>query len=287
MTKLERSVHRCWRLASGITLAIVISAVASPAKAQKTDTVSFKNGDRLTVEITKFNRGLLVAKTTGFGTVNIEWDVIESFTTDKTYRVELASGENVLGTIRRAEGGKNLVVKTDGGVRSINFANVASMTRIYRDSGLLDKFVGSVQLGMNYASGSKIGQGNVGFNATLNEQRYSINTSFNATVTTGSSTTDTRRYDWTSSYTRLMSNRWLWLVNAGLSSNDELGIDLRVLGGGGFGRYLKKNNSTQLLAAAGPAASRERRSGEAGSTQLEGQLIGRYSKFLFAPKKPT
>jgi len=264
---------------------IITLAMASSAFAQKTDRVTFKNGDTLTVDIKEFDRGLLRASTNGIGTVYIEWDVIDSLTTDKTYRVELSSGVNFLGTIRRAEEGSNIIIQTDDGIRSIDFSDVVSMVRVKREQPFFDRIDGSVQLGMNYASGSEIGQANAGFNASLNEEKYFMSTNFSSTITTGSSTTDTRRYDWTLNYARVLPKRWFWLLNSGLSSNDELGIDLRVLGGGGFGRFLMKSNSTRLMTAAGLAVSRESRTGEEGLSQIEGQLLANYSLFFFTPKE--
>ena len=72
---------------------------------QKTDIITFKNGDQLTVDIKEFQRGLLRASTVGLGTIHIEWDVIQSIETDKTYEVELSSGSKYLGTVSPANDG--------------------------------------------------------------------------------------------------------------------------------------------------------------------------------------
>ena len=78
--------------------------------------------------------------------------------------------------------------------------------------------------------------------------------------------------------------RWFWLANTDLDSNDQLGIDLRLLAGTGLGGYLIKNNSSRWSASAGVAASRELRL-DTNKTNFEGQLITEYSYFFFAPKK--
>ena len=255
------------------------------AAAQKTDLIKFKNGDVLTVDIKEFDRGLLRASTIGLGTIHVEWEVIDRISTSKFYRVELNSGVMLLGTIRPADEGKTLTIRTGGVSQEIEFSEVVSMTRVKRENPVLDRIEGSIQLGMNYTSGSAIGQANVGLNAKFVEEKYEIGTNFGATVTTGSSKTDTRRFDWTASYARTMRNRWFWVINSGLNSNDELGIELRGLAGGGFGRVLMKDNSKKWTVAAGLAASRELRSGEIGQTQLEGMLISTYSFFYFSPTK--
>ena len=57
------------------TVVYSLSAVV-PAAAQKTDIIELVNGDRLTCEIQKMDRGKVTAKTDGLGTLSIEWDDI-------------------------------------------------------------------------------------------------------------------------------------------------------------------------------------------------------------------
>ena len=57
-----------------------------PAWAQKTDTVVMLNGDRVTVEIKKLERGRLEASTDGMGTLLIEWDDIEQLSSPRPIR---------------------------------------------------------------------------------------------------------------------------------------------------------------------------------------------------------
>lgn len=267
------------------TLLVILCLFPVIATAQKTDVIRFKNGDTLTVDIKEFERGLLRATTLGMGTIHIEWEVIDSISTSKNYRIELVSGATALGTIQLADDGETLTVRAGSNYEEIEFSEVASMVRVKRENPIWDRVDGSVQLGMNFASGSEIGQANVGLNASFVEEKYEVNTNFGATITTGSSKTDTRRFDWTANYARAMQNRWFWIVGAGLNRNDELGIELRSLGGGGFGRVLMKNNSKKWTLAGGLAASRERRAGEFGQSQIEGMLVSNFSLFYFSPTK--
>jgi hypothetical protein len=286
---MPSSTHRNFRDRSNAVLPVVlfvlIFSLPMTAAAQKTDLIKFKNGDELTVEIKEFERGLLRASTIGLGTIHIEWEVIDSISTNKSYRIELDSGATALGTIQPAEDGETLTVRTGSKQQEIEFSDVVSMVRVKRENPVLDRIDGSVQVGMNYASGSEIGQANVGFDGSFKEEKYEINTNFGATVTTGSSKVDTRRFDWSANYARALQDRWFWLVTAGLNSNDELGIDLRGLGGGGFGRVLTKDNNKKWTVSAGLAASREDRSGELGQSQIEGMLVSSFSLFYFSPTK--
>lgn len=211
--------------------------------------------------------------------------VIDSISTAKTYRIELDSGAVALGTIWPAEDGETMMVRSGRHSQEIEFSDIVAMTRVKRENPITSRIDGSVQLGMNYSSGSEIGQANVGFRAAFVEEKFEIDTSFSATVTTGSTKTDTRRFDWTANYARAMENRWYWLVGGGLNRNDELGIDLRALAGGGIGRTLMKNNSKKWTLAGGLAATRERRAGDTDQSNLEGMLVSNFSLFYFSPTK--
>ena len=76
----RRFSRAAWR---GAVLALVLPVLAPPAPARadpKTDIVVLKNGNTITCEIKRLSRGKLRVKTDDMGTVDIEWDKIESVT---------------------------------------------------------------------------------------------------------------------------------------------------------------------------------------------------------------
>jgi hypothetical protein len=176
-----------------IPLFTVLCLLPAIAFGQKTDVITFKNGDKLTVDIKQFERGILRASTVGMGTIQIQWDVIESIETDKTYEIELSSGSLYLGSVSPADDGTRLSVWTATGPTEVELADVTTISRIKREQSIWSRIDGSVQFGLNYTSGSQVGQTNVGLTAWFQEARYIVGTEFNATLTTGSAERDTRR----------------------------------------------------------------------------------------------
>ena len=87
----------------GAALALIFVAVGASTAyaAAKTDIVELANGDRMTCEIKKLDRGKLTVKTDGLGTVSIEWDDIQHITSAQRFNVELASGERTVGSLGR------------------------------------------------------------------------------------------------------------------------------------------------------------------------------------------
>jgi len=68
------------------------------AKAEKTDVIILKNGDRITGEIKNLEAGILQYKTDTMGTVNIEWRFISEIISDTNQSVELTDGTRMHGT---------------------------------------------------------------------------------------------------------------------------------------------------------------------------------------------
>jgi hypothetical protein len=58
--------------ATAVVLLLLLADSATGAT--KTDVVELRNGDRITCEIRKLERGKLTVKTDGLGTIAVEWD---------------------------------------------------------------------------------------------------------------------------------------------------------------------------------------------------------------------
>ena len=78
------------------------------------DIIELANGDRITCEIQKLDRGKLTVKTDGIGTISIEWDDVERVTSTASFELELASGKRISGSIARGDARVVDLVTADG-----------------------------------------------------------------------------------------------------------------------------------------------------------------------------
>lgn len=92
-----------------------------------------------------------------------------------------------------------------------------------------------------------------------------------------------RREDLSLSYSRLFEGRVFAIATGGAQTNDELGLDLRLLFAPGLGVNLVRSNNNELVSTLGLSVNREWSSAveDDGSTNLEGFLSVKHSLFRY------
>ena len=97
------------RLSGVLLLTLLLSSTFTVGRS-KTDIIFLDNGDRITGEIKKLERGLLNVSTDSMGTVSIEWRNVEKIESQFLFEVELSSGTKYFGSIVPAEKEQRLEV---------------------------------------------------------------------------------------------------------------------------------------------------------------------------------
>jgi hypothetical protein len=91
---------------SGLFVFLFVCFLPLFIAAQKNDTVYLKNGDKITGEFKRYENGLLVLKTNGMSTLNIEYDKIRTIYSLKYFDIVKKTGFSYFGSIstsKRAE----------------------------------------------------------------------------------------------------------------------------------------------------------------------------------------
>src|SRR5688572_19425042 len=106
----------CWSrpeipdLLVGVLLVWSLLAVAPPvAAADKVDVITFKNGDRVTCEIKRLDRGTLEISTDPLGTVTVHWGEVTAVASPREFDVQVSSGVQYYGALRPAAPGQVIV----------------------------------------------------------------------------------------------------------------------------------------------------------------------------------
>jgi len=262
------------------SLAVVLSA---PVLAVKTDEVVMQNGDRLTGEIKKAEHGHLRFKTTATDTIDIRWELITRLISSQRFEIEVETGERYYGSLGepRSEG-RIRIVDGDGTPAELGFPEVVRISPIKeRFWGRVD---GELSAGFSYTQASDVTQFSFDSDSRYRAERYLVDLGI-STITTDQETGRTSRSDLTLSTQRLRPRRRFWAGLLSVQSNEELGIDLRVLLGGSVGRHFIQTTHDQLSAAVGLAVNREDDGLEDPDQQLEGLLAASYLIFRDLPRE--
>jgi hypothetical protein len=245
-----------WYLRAPLVLLALCLAAASPLFAQKTDTVTLYNGNKITGEIKTLERGKLDYSTDDMGRVYVEWDKIARLFSRAYFEVELETGDKFYGSLPESPQNGRLVVQlTETVSDTVSMAQVVKITPI--KSRFWTRLDGSVNIGFSYASANKVIQLNTAFTVKYRGQKWSSKLDYSGYWQRTDSTTGTTRNSITLNGQRLLKNRWSGAAYLGAEQNQELNLDLRLnLGGGGVYHPIQRN--TVLLGlAAGPLVTRE------------------------------
>jgi len=234
--------------------AAFVALLPAAAWAQKLDSITLVNGDRITCEIKLLEKGRLQVSTDDLGTVYVEWDKIASLTAPETFRLETSSGLRLVGSLTTNQPGHLDVVQQTGSL-SVDLMDVVYIYPIGRS--LWSKLDGSFDLGLSFTQSSGIAQLNVEAYTIYRRSSLQLTASASSYITVDNSGNDTSRDAVDLAGVRYFGQRSLWLLQGGVMSNQELGYDLRATVSGGVGRFLARSNRGYFAVGGGLSTSSE------------------------------
>jgi hypothetical protein len=248
---------------------------------EKTDLVILKNGDQLTGEVKGLQYARLEFKTDTMETVFIKWEEVERVQSKFSFQIELANGLRYFGTLgASAEPG---MISVMGAERTVGL----SLDQVVRIRPIKEKFWkridGSFSLGLSYTKASDVLRFSLNADAKYEERKNIVQTSLSSIVTTQKEEEAKQNNTLNLSYIRLLQRKWFLTAFASAQQNDELGINLRLLAGGGGGRLLVQTNRMMLPVVAGLVFNREWAGGDVGqdSYNLEAIVRAEWSVFIY------
>jgi hypothetical protein len=239
---------------AALLAAAFVALLPVAAWAQKTDSITLVNGDRITCEIKLLEKGRLQVSTDDLGTVYIEWDKIASLTAPGTFRLETSGGLRLIGVLATNKPGYLDVVEQTGTV-SVDLTEVVYIYPIGRS--FWSKLDGALDLGLSYTQSSGIAQLSFVASAIYRRPTLQLTASASSYLTLDSNGDDTQRQSVDLASVRYFGRQSLWLLQGGVMSNQELGYDLRGTVSGGIGRFLARSNRGYVAVAGGLSTSSE------------------------------
>jgi len=230
--------------------------LASPLLARpKTDVVVLDNGDRLTCEIKKLERGKLTVKTDASGTITVKWTHVLGIRTDFPFQLELQSGARHTGPIEFLEPGK--IGVGDGAERTVlETLRVVEMIPI--ESSILSRMKGSVDAGYDFTQATSATTWSASAEITYRTPRNEVDLKASSNIHEQEGSENTNRQNVGLVAQRFFQDRWFAAAIGQAEKSANQGLDFRGLLGGGLGRRLVQTNRSRISVLTGAAFSREK-----------------------------
>ena len=265
-----------------LSAAVLLLSLCLPSYilGQKTDVVVLDNGDRLTGEVKRLERGKLLFNTDSLGTVEIEWDDILSVTSTQEFEVELETGRRFFGSLGPDSESNEVVVELAEGPMALPHAEVVRITPI--KATFWGRVDGSMDVGFSFAQADQSGQLNLGLDASIRTRKYLRRLEVSSILTYRDEGEEIRRSVGSFEFSRFISRKWGTLSIGSAEQNDELGLELRTTLTGGMRRHLVRSNSSNFSAVLAGAFNREHYSGSEGDQYNIEAVAGiEFEKFSF------
>jgi len=262
-----------------LLIVLLLGSLAAHAT-ERTDIVILNNGDRVTGEIKSLEAGLLELKTDTMGTVYIEWRFISELVSDKNQSVEVTDGRRYLGQLQKPLEGDHIVVHTNQGPIDLAPSEVVTVWPVA--ATFLDKVELDMSLGFDYSKATDITNFNLAINFQHRSEKRLTEASMRSDITRQPQGDDQNRQELylAQQFLRPEQKFRSWLV--GLDSNDALGVDLRLYGGGAIGKYLVKTNNKWFSVSGGLLVTQENPKDANSEANLEALGTARYRFFRYA-----
>ncbi len=271
----DRAPSRC----GAAWIPILLSFAATPLAAQKTDVLILGNGDHITGEIKKLDRGQLEYSTDDMGRLFIEWDEIARLTSINFFEIELDTGRKYFGNLPQAGEDQKLVVALDARSDTLELIHIVKITPI--KARFWSRFDGNVDVGFSFAQANNVLQLSLGATVKYRVAHYFTTLTYSSYFQDQDELDSTDRVSVTLSFRRFMGRKWNALIFGKVEQNEELNLDLRTsLGGGPLWGAIQTNRKL-LLAGAGLLVSREQFTGLDPRVNLEGLLALDFEAFRF------
>lgn len=277
--RVQGRLHGAW-LACAWALGTGTFGVAWSAP--KTDVVTLSNGDRITGEIKKLERGLLVLKTDALGTVEIEWPEIVRIESGQLLEIEQNDHRRYVGHVAGTDGEGNVLLASQhgDGVSPVPMPGMVAITPL-SEGAWLDRVDGRASLGFSAASANGDRQVSLSAEMSYRDESHRFDASYAGARTKSEHNPELRQQSAEALYRWFPHERRFWAIIGSATTNDELDLELRSLFGAGVGGYWLRDSWRELWGLVGLAAIRERYRGGDGRHHLEAVLQGNLEIFRF------
>ncbi len=257
MKKISISVNHCIQKIVLYLLMVVMGA--GFIQAQKTDVVIMKNGDKITGEIKKMDRGLLKYSTDDMGTIFIEWPKVAAVFSKNRFEVETENGQKFFGYLQKSSEKGEIRVTSQNSKNSLPIDSVIRI--IPMEQKFLRRLKISLSVGFSYNKASQDIKWNFAGSISSRGKKQEFKAEADSFLSDQEAVDSTTRNSLKLMLRRFLKERKSLILLASARQNDEMGLNHRFLAGGAYGYTVIQSNKTNLAFFAGLVGINEQYSG--------------------------
>jgi len=264
----------------GLVVLLILCGPSTNARGRpKTDVVTLDNGDRITGETKKLDRGILTFKTDALDTVTIEWERVVEIVSDFDFEFRALDGMLYFGNLEQPTEPGTLVIGTEQGPLEMPLSEITQLLPI--EASFWARLDGSLSLSFDAASSSEVSHLTTGADATYRTKKWESTVDL-LVIVNKQEPEDTSRESLSFNSLRKWRKRRFTGAVIQAEGNEELGLDLRLLAGGFAGRDVIEATHSRLRLSGGLMVNREEREGQTDAeTSFEAAAALSYDLFRF------
>jgi putative salt-induced outer membrane protein YdiY len=252
-----------------VLVLVALVVYAAPARAKsKDDVVVLKNGDRMTGEIKKLQRGELIFKASYMAdAVRLDWSKVARLESKDKYLIILTDGRLFTDNLRLSPSGgdaaDNFLIGAEKNAFKTEQKEVLRITPV--EAGFFRQLEGTMDFGLSFTSGNDQYQTDFSSSVTYRKGIHTLTGRLDSTFSGQTEGSSSARNQFTLDYRRQLSPRWYAGGIFDLLRSDQQSLDRRVTVGGLLGRSLRQTERTRLSVFGGLAGTRDKYSATTGT----------------------
>lgn len=251
---------------------IILMALTGACWARdRLDVLTFTNGDRITCEIIKLEKGYLYVRLQYVqGQIGLDWSKVVSVSSPQNFVVADKTGKRYAGTLlgsvdekesKEEPGGMKVQVTGPSENQIIPGNEVVEIDQT--DTSFWQNLHGDLNAGLNYSKQQNRTQYNFQSNTIFQRTKWSASETYQSSFSGGGGITDLRNDLGLNFSRQLLSPRNFYSGLADFLQSDEQQLHLRMTLGGAIGHRFSNTNSKFISAFVGADWNRERYSAQA------------------------
>jgi len=251
-------------------LLILLALTGISSARERKDILQFTNGDRITCEIMRLDKGLLYVRLPyARGEVGFDWVQIAHVESAEMFVVVDKTGKRYTGTLQKVaianapEEPEEMKVQVTGSSSSqvVSGKEVVGIERT--DTGFWQNLHGDLNGGLNYSKQQNRTQFNFQSNTVFQRTKWSMEANYQSSFSGGGNVSNLRNDLHLNSMRQLRSPRNFYMGLAEFLQSNEQQLNLRMTLGGAVGHAFSHTNNSFITGYAGVIYNREQYSSQA------------------------